>query len=146
MKRIIYTNTQDIMVVLIPSPNWTGTMDELATKDVKNAVDVYEIVDTTEVPSDRTFRNAWKRGEQGKKVGIDMAKGKEITHARRRTKRDEEMGPHDKIIMKQIPGQNTNQAEAARAQLRIKYASIQDDIDNATTPEALKTIIDAEEL
>jgi len=61
-KRIIYPNDNGGVVVLIPSPNWTGTLEELASKDVP-AGKPYKIVDGSEIPSDRTFRNAWEYTE-----------------------------------------------------------------------------------
>lgn len=61
-KRIIYPNGNTGVVILTPSPNWTGTIEELAEKDVP-AGRPYKIVDASEVPSDRTFRNAWEYSE-----------------------------------------------------------------------------------
>jgi hypothetical protein len=62
MKRIIYPNENGGVVVLIPSPNWKGTIEELATKDVPTGKP-FKIVDASEIPSDRTFRNAWEYQE-----------------------------------------------------------------------------------
>ena len=62
MKRIIYPNNEGGVIVLTPSPNWNGTLEELAAKDVP-ASKPYKIVDASEVPSDRTFRNAWEYTE-----------------------------------------------------------------------------------
>ena len=61
MKRIIYKNG-DGVAVIIPSPRWKGTMDELAKKDVPTGKK-YKIVDTSSISSDRTFRNAWEIDE-----------------------------------------------------------------------------------
>ena len=54
--RIIY-QTEEGLAVLIP----TGELDinEVARKDVPAGVD-YWIVEDSEVPSDRTFRDAWE--------------------------------------------------------------------------------------
>jgi hypothetical protein len=54
--KIIY-QTEEGLAVLIP----TGELDinEVARKDVPAGVD-YWIVEDNEVPSDRTFRNAWE--------------------------------------------------------------------------------------
>lgn len=60
--RIIYKNTEDGVSILIPSPNWKGTIEELAIKDVPAGLP-YKIVDVSEIPSDRTFRNAWEYSE-----------------------------------------------------------------------------------
>lgn len=62
-KLIIYPNKDDGGVaILVPSPNWNGTMEELAIKDVP-AGKPFKIIDASEIPSDRTFRNAWEYQE-----------------------------------------------------------------------------------
>lgn len=61
-KRIIFPNDEGGVSILIPSPNWTGTMEELAAKDVP-AGKPYKIVDVADIPTDRTFRNAWEYQE-----------------------------------------------------------------------------------
>jgi len=61
-KRIIYPNNEGGVSVIVPSPNWKGTIEELATKDVP-AGKSYKIVNASEIPSDRTFRNAWEYQE-----------------------------------------------------------------------------------
>ena len=60
-KRINY-QTENGFSVIVPSPNWRGTIEELAAKDVP-AGTPYKIVDVSEIPSDRTFRNAWEHQE-----------------------------------------------------------------------------------
>jgi hypothetical protein len=62
MKRIIYPDNNGGVIVLTPSPNWKGSIEELAAKDVP-AGRPYRIVDTSEVQLDRTFRNAWEYQE-----------------------------------------------------------------------------------
>ena len=63
-KRIIYKGGVDGngVSVICPSPNWEGTIDELAKKDVPTGKK-YKIVDASSVSSDRTFRNAWEVDE-----------------------------------------------------------------------------------
>ena len=137
-KRIIYKNTEGGVSVIVPSPNTALTIEELATKDVPEGT-TFDIVDTVDVPSDRTFRNAWDINASA--IVTDMPKAKVIAHDMRRLMRDEEMAPYDDLIMKQVPGTNPGQAEAARAQLRTKYETMQTDVDAATTPDELKTIL-----
>jgi hypothetical protein len=62
MKRIIYKSDEGGVAVIIPSPEWSGTIDELAKKDVPTGKK-YKIVDTSSISSDRTFRNAWEVDE-----------------------------------------------------------------------------------
>ncbi|MAL10435.1 MAG: hypothetical protein CMF74_12320 [Maricaulis sp.] len=73
---------------------------------------------------------------------VNLTKAKTIAHERRKLKRAEEFKPHDDIIMKQIPGEDATKAETERAKIRTKYATIQTDIDNAKTVDALKTVYD----
>lgn len=62
MKRIIYPNNEGGVSVIVPSPKWNGTLEELAVKDVP-AGKPFKIIDASEIPSDRTFRNAWEYQE-----------------------------------------------------------------------------------
>ena len=57
MQRIIYPNGIGISVI-IPA-DCSLTIEEIAAKDVPVGVK-YKIVDTSEIPSDRTNRNAWE--------------------------------------------------------------------------------------
>lgn len=63
-QRIIYPNDDGGVSVLIPTPEYleTHTIEELASKDVP-AGKPYKIVATEDIPSDRTFRDAWEYQE-----------------------------------------------------------------------------------
>ena len=76
-------------------------------------------------------------------INVNLTKAKTIAHDMRRTKRDEEFKPYDDIIMKQIPGANTDAAEASRAEIRTKYETIPTNIDDAADVDALKTVVDS---
>ena len=58
--RIIYKTEEGGVAVLIPTPEYLQdhTIEELAAKDVPKGA-VFEIVEDADVPSDRTFREAW---------------------------------------------------------------------------------------
>lgn len=77
-------------------------------------------------------------------IGISMNKAKEIAHEKRRAARAEEFRPYDEVIMKQIPGNDQTQAEAARQAIRDKYATMQEQMDAAQTPEELKALLPQE--
>jgi hypothetical protein len=64
MQCIIYKTNEGGVVVLTPAPECllTRTIKEIADKDVP-AGKTYKIVDVADVPSDRTFRNAWEIDE-----------------------------------------------------------------------------------
>jgi hypothetical protein len=74
-------------------------------------------------------------------IKINLGKAKEIAHEKRRAARAEEFKPYDEIIMKQIPGNDYTQAEAARQAIREKYAVLQAQMDAAQTPEELKALL-----
>ena len=57
-KRIIYPNDEGGVSVVIPVAKSGLTLEEIIAKDVP-AGKPYKIVDMSEVPSNRTFREAW---------------------------------------------------------------------------------------
>jgi len=73
-------------------------------------------------------------------ITININKAKDIVHGIRRNKRSEEFAPLD--IKATIPSEAAA-AEAARQQVRTKYAEIQADIDAAADVPALKAIVEA---
>ena len=61
-QRIIYPNDNGGVSILVPAPECGLTIEEIAVKDVP-AGKPYKIVDVADIPSDRTFRNAWEYTE-----------------------------------------------------------------------------------
>jgi hypothetical protein len=63
-QRIIYPNDDGGVSILIPTEEYleTHTIEELAAKDVPEGKP-YKIVATEDIPSDRTFRDAWEYQE-----------------------------------------------------------------------------------
>jgi len=134
--RIIYQNESGGVAVIVP----TGSV-ELALKDVPENTP-YSIVDAADIPSDRTFRNAWVIGMDGC-VEHDLDQCKAIGHDKRRAARTKAFAPFDEIIAKQIPGADAAEAEAARQQIRNKYAEVQVTIDAAADPDEIKAALEA---
>lgn len=134
-QRIIYKTAEGGVAVVIPSPNSGLSLDEIIAKDIPPNSE-YEIVSVSDVPVDRTFRNAWEKS--GRNIVHNMGKCKDIAHARRRKMRAEEFAPLD--IEATIPAKAA-QAEAAREAIRQKYATMQAQIDSASTPDELKQIL-----
>lgn len=58
-QRIIYPNDDGGVSIIIPAPECGLTIEEIAAKDVPVGKP-YKIVDVADIPSDRTFRNAWE--------------------------------------------------------------------------------------
>ena len=63
-KRIIYPTDNGGVAIIIPTPEAleTMTIEEIAAKDVPAGKE-FKIIDTADVPTDRTFRNAWEYQE-----------------------------------------------------------------------------------
>ena len=58
-QRIIYPNNNGGVSIIIPAVECGLTVEEIAAKDVPQGVP-FKIVDVSDIPSDRTFRNAWE--------------------------------------------------------------------------------------
>ena len=56
-KRIIYQNDEGGLSIIVPAECGL-TIEEIAAKDVPTGKE-YHIVEVSEIPTDRTFRNAW---------------------------------------------------------------------------------------
>ena len=56
-KRIVYTNDDGTISIIVPA-DCGLTVEEIAAKDVPAGKE-YHIVNVSDIPSDRTFRNAW---------------------------------------------------------------------------------------
>jgi len=58
-QRIIFPNDDGGVSVIVPAAECGLTIEEIAAKDVP-AGKPFQIVDVADIPSDRTFRNAWE--------------------------------------------------------------------------------------
>lgn len=63
MKRIIYPTDEGGVAIVVPSPEWLAqegnTIEILAQMRVPEGKP-FKVVDVADIPSDRTFRNAWE--------------------------------------------------------------------------------------
>ena len=75
MKVIIYKTEENGVAILMPTNEWTGTMEELASKDVPSGVEYY-IVDASTIPTDRKYRNAWEL--VNKKIEVNQVKASQM--------------------------------------------------------------------
>jgi hypothetical protein len=58
MKLAIFPNETTISV-LVPAPNCSLSFEQICAKDVPTGVP-YLIIDSSEIPADREFRDAWQ--------------------------------------------------------------------------------------
>ena len=70
-QRIIYQKDDGGVAIIIPAPEClqSHTTEEIAAKDVP-AGKPYKIVSVDDIPSDRTFRNAWTVNEADLTDGV----------------------------------------------------------------------------
>ena len=59
MHRIIYPTADGGVAVIVPTEECGLTIEAIAAKDVPDGTP-FKIVDVADIPSDRTFRNAWE--------------------------------------------------------------------------------------
>ena len=57
-KRIVYKNDEGGISIIVPAEECGLTIEEIAAKDVP-AGKAYNIVDVSEIPTNREFRGAW---------------------------------------------------------------------------------------
>lgn len=80
-QRIIYEKPEGGVAILIPTPEClaTRTIEEIAAKDVPAGVP-YKIISVKDMPTDRTFRNAWEADiAEPDGVGAESNEFQEVT-------------------------------------------------------------------
>lgn len=77
-QRIIYTNDDGSISVIVPEPECGLTIEQIALKDVPFGKP-FKIIDVSDLPTDRTQRNAWVVDEADLTdgVGADYGIGSE---------------------------------------------------------------------
>lgn len=61
-QRIIYQTDEGGVAVIVPAPECGLSIEEIAAKDVPQGKP-FKIISTEDVPTDRTFRDAWEYQE-----------------------------------------------------------------------------------
>ena len=87
MSKIIYTNSDRTVSIISPA----GDVND-AIKDVPDGLS-YEIVEDSAIPTDRTFRDAWK--QNSKTIETDITKAREVHKQNIRNARQEKLAELD---------------------------------------------------
>jgi len=66
--RIIYKNPEGGIAIIVPTGELS--VEETAKKDVPGSGTPYWIVDVSEIPEDRSFRNAWDIDDSIEPTGV----------------------------------------------------------------------------
>lgn len=142
MQKIIYSDEDGNISIVIPSPKWQleeifGPMSEnqyrkhVWDKSVPpDAIDPKEISDD-DIPQDRYFRNAWRPCPE-KKIRIDMPKAREIHMEKIRRHRDKRLKELDIDTMRGIDVQPQKQV--------LRDIPQTFDLSTAGSPEELKAL------
>jgi len=67
-KRIIYKHDNGNVAVIVPTGELS--VEETAKKDVPGSGTPYWIVDVSDIPSDRTFRESWELDDSIEPTGV----------------------------------------------------------------------------
>jgi hypothetical protein len=112
MKRIIYNNENGGISIVVPSKDALAfmTIDQIAIKDVPEGL-VYEIVETSAISSDRTFRGAWEL--DGKIIQVNNVKATDIAKNKLRSWREPEFVKNDVTIQNALADDDAVSKESA---------------------------------
>lgn len=146
MKRVLFTNPDGSLSIF--NPAWKDRQpgeseDEQLARAMKKAIPStatnIQIIDKTLVPTDKSFRDAWKAGEG--KIDFDMGKCREIHKGKMRLERVKRLTALD---VEYLRADERGDA-AAKAQIAAKKQALRDvtsdpAIASASTPEELKAV------
>ena len=129
MSKIIYTNSDGTVSIITPA----GDVND-AIKDVPSGLS-YEIVEDSVIPTDRSFRNAWK--QNSKTIETDMTKAKEIHKDKIRIARTPKLAELDIEFQKALETSSSTTDIVAKKQL-LRDAPAASGISTAASEADLK--------
>ena len=129
MSKIIYTNSDGTVSIITPA----GDVND-AIKDVPSGLS-YEIVEDSVIPTDRSFRNAWK--QNSKTIETDMTKAKEIHKDKIRIARAPKLAELDIEFQKALETSSSTTDIVAKKQL-LRDAPAASGISTAASEADLK--------
>jgi hypothetical protein len=125
---------------------WAETEDEFVTRLSKlekivpaDATDV-RFVDEGDIPTDRSFRDAW--ANSGGRISVDMGKAREIHKQRLRIARKPILEALDVEYMRADEDGDTDKKKAIAARKKaLRDATSSPDVMNASTPQELAAAV-----
>lgn len=146
-KVIVYTRPDGGLSVCVPvvdrfDPPGFSTDDAIAraiAKDIPQDAISVQVIERSDVPNDRTFRNAWK--QEGRSVGHDMDKCREIWKDKMREARAPILAALDADYSKaDESGDQIKKRDVAAKKQALRDVTKHADIDTAATPDDLKKV------
>ena len=126
--KIIYQTATGVAIL---TPTGELSAEDTAAKDVPAGV-AYRIVNDEDVPSDRTFRNAWKHD-----LTVDFPKAQAITKERLRSDRKPLLEAQDVLFQRAL---ETGKDATAIVKEKQRLRDVTKLVDAATTLDALKNM------
>jgi hypothetical protein len=131
-QRIVYTNDDGVCCIIIPADECGLSIIDIAMKDVPEGKS-YRIIDVSQLPSDRIFRNAWTDEYDTDTVDIHLDKAKNIKLDMLRSIRKPILDQLDISFMKSIELNNDSMKQdiinKKQALRDITKIALPDDID-----------------
>lgn len=140
--RIIYTNQEGGCSIVIPAPDTGLTIEEVAARSVPPGTP-YKIVPVSEIPTDRTYRNAFVADVVNGKVDHDMVKACEIHKNHMRRVRTPLMAALDTAYMRadeKGASGNAEKATITSQKKALRDVTADPGIEAATTVAELKAV------
>ena len=125
-KYLVYIREGKVSVV-VPSPKWEGTLEELAAAVVPEGVE-WQVVDA--VPHSRNWRDAWALNGRAVEVDLDLAKAEHRKLIARKAK--------ERVAKDVFGNQDFTLVEAEMETCGIDEASTLDELYNAW-PKSIDT-------
>lgn len=142
-KRIIYDHPETgVTCVVAPAENSPKTFEEILERAVPEGVK-YQVIDVSEIPKNRLFRNAWKCNIEpltGKplSIGTDMDKARNIHMNRIREKRNKLLADQDAMYMRAFEEGNVSlQKKIAAKKKALRDLPQTFDLSSATSESEL---------
>jgi len=128
---IAYKTPENTVSIVVPTGELS--IENVASKDVPPNTP-YKILNRSEVPQDRAFRNAWELNDT---VEINLEKAKEIHKNNIRAARNPLLAELD-IQFQRALESGSDTSEIVAKKIALRDATIDGKISLATTPEELK--------
>ena len=126
--KIIYQTATGVAII---HPTGELSVEDTAAKDVPAGVP-YRIVNDEDVPSDRTFRNAWKHD-----LTVDFPKAQALTKDRLRAERKPLLEAQDVLFQRAL---ETGKDATAIVKEKQRLRDVTKLVDAATTLDQLKGV------
>jgi hypothetical protein len=145
--RLVYQGEDGVAKVVVPSPSFIkrgGTAAELEAKTVpEDCKDSCDVVDTSTIPEDRIFRNAWQT-KKGKSIdSVDISKALEIAKDKIRDVRNPKLADLDvESIRADEVGDTAQKADVVAKKKTAREATADSRLTTAKTESKLKAAME----